>query len=226
MTSEDIRGFFVEHDSETVEKFTLIRVHRAEMPRKKIEEAELHVLDRHGEPIGKYYLGRVLAAFQELPHVGDDRHPDLDFSGYTWEYPKAGEIWKKWARGIEYGEWARQPPEWHPSWLHVVQNAWFTAGKAATRYGTGSTAVLDGTKITSREAFFCALGEAVNGTGGYFGSSHGGLLDCLRNAQQGGTPPFELIWRDFSVSRAALGDDFAHDVASACRQHGVTVTQM
>ena len=109
-------------------------------------------------------------------------------------------------------------------WLHVAQTAWFTSGKRATRYGTRETVILDGITITTRDAFFCALGEAVNGVGGYFGSSHGGLIDCLRTAQREAARPFRLIWRDFPSSCNALGDEFTDAVVSAFQEYGVAVT--
>jgi RNAse (barnase) inhibitor barstar len=224
LAAEDIRDFFVAQDLETPERFTFVRVHRMEITRRKTEGTELQVVDRRGEPIGAYPLGRVEAAFGEAPNVSGDEHPDVEFFGYTCEYPKAGEIWKKWAVGVERGDWARQPPEWHGSWLHVAQTAWFTSGKRATRYETWDTVFLDGTQITTRDAFFCALGEAVNGAGGYFGSSHGGLIDCLRTAQREHAHPFRLVWRDFPSSRHALGDEFTDAVVSAFQEYGVEVT--
>ncbi|WP_229864657.1 barstar family protein [Streptomyces djakartensis] len=223
LTAEGIRDFFVDQDLETAQRFTFVRVHRMEITRRKTEGTELQVVDRHGKPLGAYYLGRVVAAFSEAPIVSDDEHPDVGFFGYTCEYPKAGEIWKKWAVGVERGDWARQPPEWYGSWLHVVQTAWFASGKRATRYDTRETVFLEGAQIITRDAFFCALGEAVNGVGGYFGSSHGGLIDCLQTAQREHAPPFRLVWRDFASSRHALGDEFTDAVMSAFQEHGVAV---
>ncbi|MFI9752053.1 barstar family protein [Streptomyces collinus] len=224
LTAEDVRGFFVDQDLETPERFTFVRVRRMEITRKETEGTELQVVDRQGQPIGAYHLGRVVTAFSEAPTVRGDEHPDVDFIGYTCEYPKAGEIWKKWAAGVECGDWARQPPEWCGSWLHVAQTAWFTSGKRATRYDTRETVFLNGTQITTRDAFFCALGEAVNGAGGYFGSSHGGLIDCLRTALREHAPPFRLVWRNFATSRGALGDEFTNAVMSAFQEYGVAVT--
>jgi hypothetical protein len=224
LAAENIHNFFVELDMEAPEKFTFVGVYRIARIRSKIEQAELQVVDRKGDVIGTYYLGRVEAAFRESPEVKPGDYPDADFSGYTCEHPKAGEIWKKWAEGVERGDWARQPHEWYESWLHVAQTAWFTSGKRATRYETRETVFLDGTLITTRDAFFCALGEAVNGDGGYFGSSHGGLIDCLRTAQREGAPPFRLVWRDFPSSRHALGDEFIDAVVSAFQEYGVSVT--
>ncbi|MDT0616179.1 barstar family protein [Streptomyces lancefieldiae] len=224
LAAEDIRGFFVEPGQEQPERFTFVRVHLIDRLRRKTEEAVLQVVDRRGRAIGDYYLGRVVTVSREVPVVSGDEYPDVEFSGYTWEYPRAGEIWKKWARGVERGEWARHPSDWHESWLHVVQTSWFSSGRRATRYGTAGTVVLDGSGITTTAAFHCALGEAVNGPGGYFGSSTGGLDDCLRSVRRENAAPFHLVWQDFASSREALGDEFTDFVMSLFREHGVTAT--
>lgn len=225
LAAEDLRDFFVEPDRESSQTVTFARVHRISRARRKAEAAELQVVDQQGERIGKYYLGRVAGAFREVPRASGDEHPDLEFSffGYTWEFPKAGEIWKRWAEGrpVELGEWSRKPSEWHESWLHVVQTAWFVSGKRATRYETAETAIIDGAGITTRDAFYCALGEAVNGPGGYFGSNLDALFDCLRTMQRKNSPPFRLVWRNFSSSREALGDEFIDLVVSLFQERGV-----
>ncbi|WP_217141550.1 barstar family protein [Streptomyces sp. AC627_RSS907] len=224
LASEDIRSFFVDPGQEPPETFTLVKAHLLGRVRRRTEEAVLQVVDRQGKVIGDYYLGRVVAVSPEMPVVTGDEYPDVEFYGYTWEYPRAGEIWKKWAAGVERGEWARCPSDWHESWLHVVETSWFSTGHRATRYETAGTAVLDGSGITTTAAFYCALGEAVNGPGGYFGSSTGGLDDCLRTVRSENAAPFRLVWRDFASSREALGDEFTDHVMSLFREHGVTAT--
>lgn len=212
-------------DQEPPPTVTFVKVHQVDRARRKAEHADLQVVDRQGKTIGKYYLGRVAAAFRELPGAGGDERPDLDYSffGYTCEYPRAGEIWRMWAAGgpVERGEWARQPSEWHESWLHVVQTAWFESGRRATRYETAETAVIDGTGIATRDAFYCALGEAVNGPGGYFGSNLDALFDCLRTMRRENGAPFRLEWRNFSSSREALGGEFTERVLSLFEECGV-----
>ncbi|WP_307783806.1 barstar family protein [Streptomyces spinoverrucosus] len=227
LTAERILDFFVAPDDEPPHLVTFAGVHHVSPDRGKAEEAELQVVDHRGERIGKYYLGRVKAAYGEPPDVTGGRHPDVpyDFFGFTEEYPRAGEIWREWADDspAERGEWARLPAEWHESWLHVVQTSWFTTGKRATRYEAAETVVVDGVGITGRAAFYCALGEAVNGPQGYFGSNLDALFDCLRTARAEGTAPFTLVWRDHSASRDALGADFFAQVLDVLDAGGVAV---
>ncbi|WP_274029403.1 barstar family protein [Streptomyces sp. MMBL 11-1] len=224
IAAEDLLNYFVEEDREPPETVTFVRTHQVGRARRKTGEAELRVVDRQGRTIGVYYLGRVCAAFRhELVASGADR-PDLDYSfGHTCEYPRAGDIWRRWAesRPVEHGEWARHPSDWHESWLHVVQTAWFDSGRNATRYGTGGTAVIDGSGFTTRDGFYCALGEAVNGPGGYFGSNRDAVHDCLRTMRRDGAAPFRLVWHDFAASREALGGDFTDSVLSLFEGAGV-----
>ncbi|GAA2586134.1 hypothetical protein GCM10010435_75370 [Winogradskya consettensis] len=62
---------------------------------------------------------------------------------------------------------------------------------------------LDGRFVTDVEGFYCALGEAVNGPGGYFGWNLDALEDCLRG-RWGAQPPFRLRWHDSAVAREHL----------------------
>ncbi|MGW7092964.1 barstar family protein [Streptomyces sp. NPDC054874] len=225
IAAEDLLNYFMEEDREPPETVTFVRAHQVGRARRKTEQAELQVVDRQGRTIGAYCLGRVSAVFRhELVPSGAGR-PDLDYSfgQHTCEYPRAGEIWRRWAesRPVEHGEWARHPSDWHESWLHVVQTAWFDSGRNATRYGTGEAAVVDGSGFTTRAGFYCALGEAVNGPGGYFGSNRDAVFDCLRTMRRDGAAPFRLVWRNSAASREALGGDFTDSVLSLFEDSGV-----
>ncbi|WP_233579381.1 barstar family protein [Verrucosispora sp. FIM060022] len=67
----------------------------------------------------------------------------------------------------------------------------------------GTTYDLDGRYVTDIEGFYCAIGEAVNGPGGYFGWNLDALHDCLRGGF-GARTPFRLVWHDSAVARAHL----------------------
>jgi hypothetical protein len=51
--------------------------------------------------------------------------------------------------------------------------------------------------------FSCAVGEAVNGPGGYFGWNLDAFDDCLRG-HWGARAPFTLVWHDAAVAREHL----------------------
>ncbi|UMP04910.1 barstar family protein [Amycolatopsis sp. EV170708-02-1] len=67
----------------------------------------------------------------------------------------------------------------------------------------GTTYDLDGRFVTDIEGFYCALGEAINGPGGYFGWNLDALEDCLRGGF-GAQAPFHLVWHESAVAREHL----------------------
>jgi hypothetical protein len=67
----------------------------------------------------------------------------------------------------------------------------------------GTTYDLDGRFVTDIEGFYCAIGEAINGPGGYFGWNLDALDDCLRG-RWGAQKPFRLVWHDSAVAREHL----------------------
>ncbi|MFC9945499.1 barstar family protein [Streptomyces pratensis] len=70
------------------------------------------------------------------------------------------------------------------------------------------TYVIDGSGITGLDSFWDAIGEAVNGPGGYFGRSLDAFADCLGGGF--GTPDdgsFVIEWRDHAASARALGHE-------------------
>jgi len=62
---------------------------------------------------------------------------------------------------------------------------------------------LYGRHITDVPGLYLALGDAVNGPGGYFGGCPDALDDCLRGTF-GYTAPATLLWRDASTAREHL----------------------
>ncbi|OKK08433.1 hypothetical protein AMK26_05355 [Streptomyces sp. CB03234] len=72
-----------------------------------------------------------------------------------------------------------------------------------------SVYVIEGRRVTTPAGFWRAVGEAVNGPGGYFGHNRDAFADCLSGGF--GTPEdggFAFEWRDHDVSRRALGPAF------------------
>jgi len=67
----------------------------------------------------------------------------------------------------------------------------------------GTAYHLDGRHVTDVEGFYCAIGEAINGPGGYFGWNLDELRDCLRGGW-GAARPFRLIWQDAAVAQKHL----------------------
>jgi hypothetical protein len=67
----------------------------------------------------------------------------------------------------------------------------------------GTSYDLDGRYVTDIEGFYCALGEAINGPGGYFGWNLDALDDCFCGGF-GARPPFRLVWHDAAIAREHL----------------------
>ena len=74
--------------------------------------------------------------------------------------------------------------------------------------------VLDATGIVDAEGFFCAMGEAVNGPGGYFGQHLLGFSDCVVGGF-GIDPPWELRIVGTEELRRVLGreESIRHAIA-------------
>lgn len=90
---------------------------------------------------------------------------------------------------------------------------------------------IDGRRITDRASLYAALGAALNGPGGYYGSNLDALADCLHGGF-GPEPPFTLVWRDAATVRARLtgtvvvrGRELGYfdAVVDTLRSEGVTV---
>ncbi|WP_235783615.1 barstar family protein [Amycolatopsis orientalis] len=95
--------------------------------------------------------------------------------------------------------WAGYDRELRHQWAGVALGHRFSApdGQPGTTYD------LDGRFVTDIEGFYCAIGEAINGPGGYFGWNLDALEDCLRG-NFGARPPFHLAWHDSAVAREHL----------------------
>ncbi|MFE0459376.1 barstar family protein [Kitasatospora sp. NPDC058965] len=83
---------------------------------------------------------------------------------------------------------------------------------------------MDGAAATDRPGLFAALGSALNGPGGYYGSNLDALVDCLRGGF-GPVPPFTLVWHDFPAADTTPGlpPGYAREVVRVLRGAGVTV---
>ncbi|MCO1575107.1 barstar family protein [Crossiella sp. SN42] len=107
--------------------------------------------------------------------------------------------------------WPAGPPDRPNLWVGYDEDLryeWIDAANGHHRSGApnrpaGATYELDGRFVTDIAGFYCALGEAINGPGGYFGGNFDALHDCLSDGY-GARTPFRLVWRDSAVARAHL----------------------
>lgn len=115
------------------------------------------------------------------------------------------EIWDLWFDGGpgEPNMWAKYDPSLRHEWCGAALNC----RPQQTNTPAGHTYHLDGQYVTELEGFYCAIGEAINGPGGYFGWNYAALADCLRGGF-GATTPFTLVWHHSDVARRSLVPGF------------------
>lgn len=135
----------------------------------------------------------------------------------------ARQIWEQWRTGppATAGLWTGYDAELRHQWAGAAlahRRAGVTDKPAHTTY------VLDGRHVTDVEGFYCAIGEAINGPGGYFGWNTGALDDCLRG-RWGAASPFRLVWHASAVARThlALRDITFEQLHQQLVDHGIDI---
>ncbi|MFD8531367.1 barstar family protein [Streptosporangium canum] len=168
--------------------------------------AWIRVLDYTGQRIGEFWSPSMKVIqwrpSRENPTLVDATVETVSLSS---PYPAAESIWERWRHGrpASKNQWTEYRPEDREAWMSVV------VGRIDTRFPQrpdappGGTYHLDGSNVVDEMSFYCAIGEAINGPGGYFGWNLHALDDCF-NGGFGATPPFTLIWHDFEVARTHL----------------------
>lgn len=166
--------------------------------------AELHILDNNYNSIGYYWIANVEVKQWSTSREGESEgtltgwvttHPDID----------AAQVWNAWRQGPPSVNnlWAQLPDGRREAWLEVVSVYEPRSPAAAHRDFETRLVELDGQYITDLASFFCAMGEAVNGPGGYFGSNLTALGECARGGFgiDGG---FTLRWFRADVAQQHL----------------------
>jgi len=109
----------------------------------------------------------------------------------------------------------RFPPEslneWRPLdeagrrlWLTYASQRFFdTSSGFVPARAPGRVVVVHGGLVDTLLGFYCAIGEAVNGPGGYFGRSMQAFDDCLFTGF-GLEYPYTIIWKESKHSRGVL----------------------
>ena len=182
-----------------------------------LANTEVQILDTRGRPIGSYYVG----AFEINASRPSPLAPglvDVRVSGVllSQPHPRAEPIWDYFREGgpRTSGEWAAYSPDGREAWLEVVRRRSFQeegvsemppgpAHRDPASQNANAVFELDGDRVDDVAGLYCALGEAINGPGGYFGAGLDSLRDCLRGGF-GALPPFELRWKAADAARGRL----------------------
>jgi barstar (barnase inhibitor) len=165
---------------------------------------ELHVLGDSGNSIGSYWIGDVTIERWRLTETG---LRESIYSGWVTVHPDAdaARVWDTWRHGPPdaINLWAQLPVGRREGWLEVV-SLYRPRNPGAGNLNPGRKVVsLDGRYITDLASFFCAIGEAANGPGGYFGSNLIALAECARGGF-GVDPRFTLRWSRADVAQRYL----------------------
>lgn len=169
--------------------------------------ASLIAIQRNGRPAGGAGLLSA-AVVSARPSMVANGLLDITFDGGLEEpFPTgAREIFQMWYDGgpSEPNMWARYNRQLRHAWTGLASSL---HPQSLPDRPAGTTYHLDGRFITDIDAFFCAIGEAINGPGGYFGSDPHGLHDCLSHGW-GAATPFRLIWHHSEVARQHLAPGY------------------
>ncbi|TDC66884.1 barstar family protein [Streptomyces hainanensis] len=175
--------------------------------RRELPDVEVVIRTDDGQPIGAYYVGGPTVLAQ---HPAADGTLDLLLNGFFFRYPHpaAEAVWAAWRRAFPPapGGWATDGPAHRAGWLEAARIHASTPGvPPLDDQPPGRDYQVAGGSVTDRAAFYCALGEAINGPGGYFGAGSDALRDCLAGGF-GARPPFRLVWHDYDVTRRSVPD--------------------
>lgn len=162
--------------------------------------ADLAFLDSSGETIGSYFVSDVTVL--SVRPGGAPGLVDLVVrlscgmavpgSDLPWQLVRTGRLDRP-------GRWHDLDRTGRHAWLSVALTRQVSGSAPDKPAGAGYE--LDGRYVTDEDGFYCAIGEAVNGPGGYFGWNLDALVDCLRGGF-GAETPFTLNWLSFETARA------------------------
>ncbi|MFF1497634.1 barstar family protein [Streptomyces sp. NPDC058304] len=166
-------------------------------------ETGLEVRDDNGAPLTDRQLRPTIRTWSPSSHGPD--LIDLELEGEL-DRPVPGyacPVWDRWLVGPPDtpGSWVGLDTRRRGAWLELVRER----GCRLRHQKRPAEGVyeLDGRHITDTPSLFLALGEAVNGPGGYFGGCLDALVDCLRG-NFGYTAPATLLWRNAGTARKHL----------------------
>ncbi|WP_199549917.1 barstar family protein [Streptomyces sp. N35] len=166
-------------------------------------QAALQIRDDQGEPLTEQVVWTRIRTWHPSDQGADLIDLELDGESFTPVPGHVRPILERWFTGppSTSGAWADLDTRRREAWLDLVQE------RGCRRTGQDRSAhhayELDGRHITDVPGLYLALGEAVNGPGGYFGGCLDAVVDCLRGTF-GYTAPATLLWRDAATAREFL----------------------
>ncbi|TBL67465.1 barstar family protein [Paenibacillus thalictri] len=150
------------------------------------------ILDHCGYTVGRYYFVLNSRKVLSSSDLRDGRDVILD--GYL-PIALSMETLRLWDLGRELKQnniWSHFTKRQREIWLEIIRNR-ISCGSSSfnSQDETNQTYYVDGRHVTDKISFYFALGESINGPGGYFGGCLDSLSDCLCGGF-GVIPPFTI----------------------------------
>ncbi|MET9677027.1 barstar family protein [Streptomyces sp. NPDC006482] len=176
-----------------------------------LELAALEIRDDQGEQLTERLLWARVSAWRPSSSGTDLIDLELDGELFRPVPEHARPVWERWIAGPPdtAGAWVGLDTRHRWVWHDLVRERVAHHGAPGDR-PAGHAYALDGRHVTDEPGLYLALGEAVNGPGGYFGGNLGALADCL-GGTFGYTAPATLLWRDAATAREHLSQALTPD---------------
>ncbi|MFI7079734.1 hypothetical protein ACIBO1_20760 [Micromonospora sp. NPDC049903] len=161
-------------------------------------DIEVLVLDAEGQPMGRYALWGAKLVVGDVPEY-------LVVTAQTGLPPHVGarQLWDRFrVSRPRHGEWRTLRVGDREAWLEVAGLRYTESASERDYMVPPRGIVMGGDEVKDVASFFCAIGEAFRGPGGYIGQSFTELGESLENYLQ--VAAVRLIWRDISVARSSL----------------------
>jgi RNAse (barnase) inhibitor barstar len=175
--------------------------------------AHLAFLDAEGVEMGSYFVSNVTATAAEPSQRGEGLldvtvrlwcEDLLPGSAWVWDAVRTGQLNRK-------GLWQSLDAGGRKAWLSVaLWSRQYQRRERPEDAAPGRVFTLDGQQVVDADSFYCALGEAINGPGGYFGWNLAAVDDCLGGGF-GARPPFTLEWQNSGIARSRLVNNQARN---------------
>ncbi|MFD5804552.1 barstar family protein [Streptomyces sp. NPDC127020] len=175
-----------------------------------LEEAALEIRDGRGEHLAERLLWAKVVAWRPSSRGAGLIDLELDSALFEPVPVHARPVWERWLAGppVAANAWAGLDTRHRATWLELVRER--GCRRPCPDRPAGHAYEIDGRHITDQPGLHLALGEAVNGPGGYFGGCLDALADCLRGTF-GYTAPATLLWRDAGTAREHLSQVLTAD---------------
>jgi len=189
-----------------------------------VGNGEIRILSRYHETMGAYYISGIeLASINPtIEAIADSCNISITCSLLDPPTPFEQKLWRMRREGRPEvcNAWKGLRASQLDAWIRVAQM--YQLNNPASTSPPGSIFSLDGLGIENTQGIFCALGEAVNGPGGYFGSGLDSLADCLRGGF-GASAPFSITWTGWTDLISTVGQSYCTALTEVLAAGSATV---